>query len=103
MDYRYGGFNQMSASRGNDANGGDVSGESGNCGQRRHSSPARAKSLTRLEMVARRYLEPDFRLCLTAKDLRVAVQVAAHDRAWGNGRADLGCAAIADALNGSQP
>jgi hypothetical protein len=151
MDYRYGGFTQMSASRGNDANGGHVSGESGNCGQRRHSSPGRAKLLMGLEMqaagpgiqrselleivgggrfsapvtglksarmVARRYLEPDFRLCLMAKDLRVAVQAAsengrdlpmavaasaAHDRAWGNGRADLDCAAIADALNGSQP
>jgi 3-hydroxyisobutyrate dehydrogenase len=69
-------------------------------------------------MVARRYLEPDFRLCLMAKDLRVAAQTAsenrrdlpmavaasaAHDRAGGNGRANLDCAAIADALNGSQP
>ena len=69
-------------------------------------------------MVARRYLEPEFRLSLMAKDLRVAVQAAsenerdlpmaaaasaAHDRAWGNGRADLDSAAIAGALNGSQP
>ena len=38
-----------------------------------------------------------------AEDLRVAVQATAHDRARGNGRADLDCAAIADALNGSQP
>jgi 3-hydroxyisobutyrate dehydrogenase len=69
-------------------------------------------------MMAGRYLEPDFRLSLMAKDLRLAVQAAAenrrdlpmaaaasaaHDRACGNGWADLDCAAIADALNGGQP
>jgi hypothetical protein len=66
----------MSASRGNDANGGHVSGESGNCGQRRHSSSERAKLLVGLEIQA---------------------------LGEGNGWADLDCAAIADALNGSQP
>jgi 3-hydroxyisobutyrate dehydrogenase-like beta-hydroxyacid dehydrogenase len=80
------------------------------------SAPVTGFKSTR--MVARRYLEPDFRPSLMAKDLRVAVQAAsengrdlpmaaaasaAHDRAWGNGWADLDCAAIADALNGSQP
>ena len=80
------------------------------------SAPVMGLKSTR--MVARRYLEPDFRLCLMAKDLRVAVQAAsengrdlpmalaasaAHDRAWGDGRADLDCAAVAVALNGSQP
>jgi 3-hydroxyisobutyrate dehydrogenase len=80
------------------------------------SAPVMGLKSTR--MVARRYLEPNFRLCLMAKDLRVAVQAAsengrnlpmavaaraAHDRAWGNGRADLDCATIAEALNGSHP
>ena len=65
------------------------------------SAPVMGLKSTR--MVARRYVEPDFRLCRMAEDLRVAVQATAHHRARGNGRADLDCAAIADALNGSQP
>jgi 3-hydroxyisobutyrate dehydrogenase-like beta-hydroxyacid dehydrogenase len=80
------------------------------------SAPVMGFKSTR--MAARRYLEPDFPPRLMAKDLRVAVQAAsengrdlamaaaagvAHDRARGNGLADLDCAAIADALNGSQP
>lgn len=80
------------------------------------SAPVMGFKSARME--ARRYLEPDFRLGLMAKDLGLAVRVAsesghglpmaeaasaAHDRACGNGWADLDCAAIADALNGGQP